>query len=68
MDGNATKHVAEYAAAKDSLKNKWAILTALPGALLRCPPLAVLALRRVGRLASHPARAAQMTHLFLNES
>jgi hypothetical protein len=29
---------------------------ALTGALRRCPPLAVLALRRTGRLASHPAR------------
>jgi hypothetical protein len=30
-------------------------LLAIAGALRRCPPLAVLALRRVGRLASHPA-------------
>jgi hypothetical protein len=31
----------------------------LAGALQRCPSLAVLALRRAGRLASHPAIAAQ---------
>jgi hypothetical protein len=31
----------------------------LAGALQRCPSLTVLALRRAGRLASHPAIAAQ---------
>ncbi|OGB20779.1 MAG: hypothetical protein A3I66_19375 [Burkholderiales bacterium RIFCSPLOWO2_02_FULL_57_36] len=35
------------------------------GALLRCPPLAVLVLRRVGRLASPPAPTAKLHNLFL---
>jgi hypothetical protein len=33
------------------------------GALLRCPLLAVLALRRIVRLASHPAMTAKMHQL-----
>jgi hypothetical protein len=40
--------------------NKLAILQAVPGALLRCPPLAVLALRRVVCLALHPATPAKL--------
>src|SRR5690606_10272311 len=39
------------------------ILRALAGALLRCAPLAVLALRRAARLASHPAMATKL-HAF----
>ncbi len=38
------------------------------GALLRCPPLAVLARRRVVRLASHPAMPAKMHNLSLHEA
>jgi hypothetical protein len=45
---------------KGSRGNKLAILLAVPGALLRCPPLAVLALRRVIRLALHPATPAKL--------
>jgi hypothetical protein len=41
------------------------ILLAVPGALQRCPPLAVLALRRVVRLAAHPATTAKLHTLFL---
>jgi hypothetical protein len=37
------------AAAKDPRSDKLAFLLAVAGALRRCPPLAVLALRRVGR-------------------
>ncbi|AMP16921.1 hypothetical protein CPter291_4703 [Collimonas pratensis] len=48
------------------LGSKLGIWAAVTGALLRCPPLAVLALRRVGRLASHPAKAAQMPNLLPN--
>ncbi|AMP07181.1 hypothetical protein CPter91_4888 [Collimonas pratensis] len=51
------------------LGNKLGIWAAVAGALLpllRSPPLAVLALRRVGRLASHPAKAAQMPNLLPN--
>jgi len=40
------------------------ILLAVAGALLCCPPLAVLALRRVGRLAAHPATIAKLHNLF----
>jgi len=40
-------------------------LLAVAGALLRCVPLAVLALRRVTRLASHPATTAKLHNLFL---
>jgi len=42
------------------------VLLAVAGALLRCAPLAVLALRRVARLASHPATAAKCHNLFLH--
>jgi inner membrane protein len=37
---------------------------ALVGALRRCPPLAVLALRRAGRLASHPARTTSISTIY----
>jgi len=37
------------------------ILAAPDGALLRCPPLAVLVLLRTGRLVSHPPRTAKVT-------
>jgi hypothetical protein len=40
-------------------------LLAVAGALRRCPPLAVLALRRVERLALHPATTAKMHNLSL---
>jgi hypothetical protein len=40
-------------------------LLAVAGALLRYAPLAVLALRRVACLASHPATAAKLHKLFL---
>jgi hypothetical protein len=40
-------------------------LLAVAGALLRCTPLAVLALRRVGRLALHRATTAKMHNLSL---
>src|SRR4051794_18363520 len=40
------------------------ILLAVAGALLRCVLLAVLALRRVTRLALHPATTARMHNLF----
>jgi len=43
------------------------ILAAITGALLRWPLLAVLALRRNDRLASHPAMFAKTSHLFLDE-
>src|SRR5262245_37834507 len=43
----------------------WAISLAVAGALLRCAPLAVLALRRVTRLAAHPATTAKLPKLFL---
>ncbi len=36
-------------------------------ALLRCPPLAVLALRRAVRLALHPATTAKLPNLLLRE-
>jgi hypothetical protein len=42
-------------------------LAAVTGALLRWPLLAVLALRRNGRLASHPVLFAKTSHLFLDE-
>ena len=41
------------------------ILLAIAGALLRCAPLAVPALRRVAHLASPPAMAAKWHNLFL---
>jgi len=41
------------------------ILLVVVGALPRCAPLAVLALRRVARLASHPATTAKLHNLFL---
>jgi hypothetical protein len=37
---------------------------ALVGALRRCPPLAVLALRRAGRLASHPASTTSISTIY----
>jgi hypothetical protein len=39
------------------------IWTAVPGALLCCQLLAVLALRRIWRLALHPGTAAQISNL-----
>jgi hypothetical protein len=53
------------AGAKDPRSNKLAFWLAVAGALRCCPPLAVLALRRVGRLALHPATTAQMHNLLL---
>jgi hypothetical protein len=50
---------------KGPRSNKLAFLLAVAGALRRCPPLAVLALRRVGRLALHPATTAKMHNLLL---
>jgi len=41
------------------------VSAAQPGALLRCPPLAVLALRRVGRLASHPAWTTSISQFYM---
>jgi hypothetical protein len=38
---------------------------ALPGALLRCLPLAVLALRRIRRLAPHPGRTTSISQFFM---
>ena len=38
-------------------------LLAVAGALRRCSPLAVLALRHVERLATHPATTAKMYNL-----
>jgi hypothetical protein len=38
----------------------------MAGALLRCSPLAVLALRRKECLALHPAMTAKMHRLFLD--
>jgi hypothetical protein len=38
------------------------ILAAMTGPLLRSPTLAMLALRRVGRRASHPALFARISH------
>jgi hypothetical protein len=43
-------------------------LLAVTGALLRCAPLAVLALRRIARLASHPATTAKLPKLFLRDA
>jgi len=40
---------------------------ALAGALLRCPSLAVLALRRTGHLASHPAKTTSISQFLLLE-
>jgi hypothetical protein len=42
-------------------------LAAITGALLHWPLLAVLALRRDRRLASHPVLFAKTSHLFLDE-
>jgi hypothetical protein len=51
---------------KDRRRNKLSLLlAAVAGALRRGPPLAVLALRRVGRLALHPAATAKMNNLLL---
>ena len=41
------------------------IFLAVAGALRCCPPLAVPALRRVVRLAAHPATTAKLHNLFL---
>jgi hypothetical protein len=38
----------------------------LAGALLRCSLLAVLALRRIERLAAHPARATSISQFLLS--
>jgi anti-anti-sigma factor len=43
-------------------------LLAVAGALQRCAPLAVPALRRVARLASHPATIAKLHNLFLRSA
>jgi len=42
-------------------------LAVITGALLRWPTLAMLALRRVVRLASHPVLFAKTSHLFPDE-
>jgi hypothetical protein len=41
-------------------QNQFQIETNLSGALLCCQPLALLALRRVWRLALHPATSAEI--------
>jgi len=43
------------------------ILASITAALLGWPLLAVLALRRTDRLASHPVLFAKTSHLFLDE-
>jgi len=43
------------------------ILASITAALLCWPLLAVLALRRTDRLASHPVLFAKTSHLFLDE-
>ena len=43
------------------------ILASITAALLCWPLLAVLALRRTDRLASHPVLSAKTSHLFLDE-
>ena len=53
-----------HTGAKAPRRNKLHNLAAI-AALLRCAPLAVLALRRAARLASPPAMAAKLHNLFL---
>ena len=47
-------------------QNKLWTSAALAGTLLRCPSLAVLALRRAGRLAPHPAKTASISQFILH--
>jgi hypothetical protein len=50
--------------AKVPTRNELWMSMALVGALRRCPTLAVLALRRAGRLASHPARTTSIFTIY----
>ncbi len=59
--------VSQMASLRGHAEISCTILLAAAGALLRCAPLAVLALRRIARLASHPATTAKLHSLFLRE-